>query len=747
MSRRLPVVFALAFGAGLLVGLSRFLVPSVVVAGVAWLLLRHRYPTLAFLAGSLALGSLCGVVARAGSSAGCEARLAAGRHRVLVELVEPVPVAGGMASVRLPESRCAGPVRARWPAGAMPPAGRLTVEATWIPRLGPLGRPSGTLVVRQVMAGPSGQTVALTVRQWLDASVTELYGSRAGLVKALILNRKQGLDSGIRDTFAKAGVIHLLAISGFHVGVLTMWVLVVMGALGMRRSMCMGVASAVVLGYVALLGWPPAATRAAILATLLAGTRARQRRTGTGPLIACTCLILVIFNPWSPTEFGAWLSVTAFAGVVSFGRWGGRIGRGGAIARSLSASVGATLWTAPITAAAFGVVSLVGVPLNLVAIPLTALALPAVLASVILYPVVPPVGLGLAASGGLLLEVLSQLAHWAAALPGGHVVQAQGLGAALPWAVALATGMWLIGHGNTLGESARRLAWAGAALLWVMLAWPHLTAAPGSGLEVHFLDVGQGDGAAIRTPGGSWILIDGGPRHSRWDAGRHVVVPFLTRRGVRRLEAVVVSHADADHLGGIPTVLRHVPTGLVVEPGGSARSDLYVSFLDEVAAAGIGWRRGRAGDRFVIDEVEFHLLHPDTAWSGWGDGLNENSVVVLLRFRDFEAIFSGDIGFAAERRLHGQVGPVEVLKVGHHGSDGSTGTDWLQELSPAVAVISVGTNRYGHPTPGALERLRARGSSVWRTDEVGHITIRTDGHEVHVAARGRTETLQASPRH
>ena len=112
---------------------------------------------------------------------------------------------------------------------------------------------------------------------------------------------------------------------------------------------------------------------------------------------------------------------------------------------------------------------------------------------------------------------------------------------------------------------------------------------------------------------------------------------------------------------------------------------------------------------------------------------------------DFEAIFSGDIGFPAEQHLSGLVGSVEVLKVGHHGSDGSTGAAWLEELSPRVSIVSVGNNRYGHPTAGALERLSGYGSSVWRTDELGPITIRTDGHEILVSARGRKERLIASP--
>ena len=744
MSRRLPVVFVLTFGAGLLVGLSRFLAPGLVLTGLVFLLTRRMHPAIGFLLGAVALGLLSGAAGQAGASVSCSARLPAGRLELLIEPLEPVAAAGGTVRLRLPDVPCVGSIRGRWSAGEVPKEARLRVVAKWIPRRGPFERPSGVLIVEEVTGRLPGRSFLVGVRKWLDGTVAELYGSRAGLVNALILNRKQGLDSDVRDTFAKAGVIHLLAISGFHVGVLTLWVLMGSRATGMRRSTASAVASGVILAYVALLGWPPAATRAAILATLLAWTRTGQRRVATGPLVACTCLVLLVADPWSVTEFGAWLSVTALAGVITFGRWGARVGGDGAVVRTIAASVGATLLTAPITAAAFGVVSLVGIPLNLVAIPLTALALPAVIASVIVYPVFQPLGVALAASGGLLLEILTRLAHWAADVPAGHVVQAQGVSAAVPWVMALAIGLWLIGRGNTLRESFRRALWTGAVLLWVAVAWPHGAIAPGSGLELHFLDVGQGDGAAIRTPGGSWVLIDGGPRNPRWDAGRQVVVPFLKRHGVRRLEAVVVSHADADHLGGLATVLRDIPTALVLEPGGSARSELYVAFLDEVAAAGIRWRRGRAGDRFVIDDVEFTLLHPDTVWAGWGEGLNENSIVLLVKYGDFEALFSGDIGFPAEQHLRGGVGSIEVLKVGHHGSDGSTGIEWLEELSPVVSVVSVGTNRYGHPTAGALDRLRAQGSSVWRTDELGHITIRTDGHQVTVSARGREETLLAS---
>jgi beta-lactamase superfamily II metal-dependent hydrolase len=133
--------------------------------------------------------------------------------------------------------------------------------------------------------------------------------------------------------------------------------------------------------------------------------------------------------------------------------------------------------------------------------------------------------------------------------------------------------------------------------------------------------------------------------------------------------------------------------------------------------------------------VRFTVLHPDTTWSEWGLDVNEGSAVIRVDYRNFSALFPGDAGFSAERRIAGRVGTVDVLKVGHHGSRGSTSREWLAELAPRVAVISVGRNTYGHPAPEALARLAAQGADVWRTDTEGTVTIRTDGQTMTVKGR------------
>jgi competence protein ComEC len=146
---------------------------------------------------------------------------------------------------------------------------------------------------------------------------------------------------------------------------------------------------------------------------------------------------------------------------------------------------------------------------------------------------------------------------------------------------------------------------------------------------------------------------------------------------------------------------------------------------------------GSRGQRFTLDSVTFTILHPDRGWAGWGEDINEDSLVLLVEYGSFQALFAGDAGFPAELEMRHRTRPVDLLKVGHHGSRGSTGDEWLDALRPRAAVISVGQNRYGHPAPETLARLRRHAVAVWRTDRDGSVTVSTDGSEMTVESRGR----------
>ena len=184
--------------------------------------------------------------------------------------------------------------------------------------------------------------------------------------------------------------------------------------------------------------------------------------------------------------------------------------------------------------------------------------------------------------------------------------------------------------------------------------------------------------------------------------------------------------------------MSRLPTGLVVEPGAAVADPRYTRFLDGLLAGNVPWHPARAGERFELDGVRGTILHPAPGWAGWGEDVNEDSLVLLVEYGDFQALFAGDAGFPAEAAMLGRLGRVDLLKVGHHGSRGSTGDDWLSALAPAVAVISLGRNDYGHPAPATLERLGAHGIAVHRTDREGAIAVATDGRRMTIRSRDGT---------
>jgi competence protein ComEC len=743
MRLRPSILFTLAYAAGLATGLLHFGSPLVVTAVILMVAAVVRRPLPTLLAGAMLFGRWSGELAWTREGTRCTARLSAGMLRLSIRLQEPADSSGGRLEAEPLKAGCTGAVLARWPAGQPMAAGTvLQVTARWIPRPEIIGRPAGVLVINEIHELPSRVALSAQLRTLLARSSRTLYGTRAPMVDALILGRRADIDRALQDHFAQSGLVHLLSISGFHVGVITGWVVLVCRLIRTSRSTGLWLAAAVSVAYVGFIGWPAPATRAAALATLVALSRIRQRNVDPNALLSATCLGVLLLDPWSLVDLGGWLSVAALWGAMSFSRWTDHILGTAVWWRTLGSSLGATLATAPITAMALGAVAIIGIVLNFIAIPIAAVAVPGVLASLLVFPLWPGLASALAGGAGLTLHLLELVATMGAAVPRGHIVGSAGLDAALPWAGLLLVSVWATRKRNTLAEALRRWAWAVVVVLWGGLLWASVPKSPddGSGLALHFLDVGQGDGALLRTPAGRWILIDAGPRNDREDAGRRVVVPFLASQGVRTLALAVVSHAHADHLGGIASVVERFRPGLVVEPGELVADSLYYGFLDQLAADAIAWHAGRTGERFALDSVRFTVLHPDPSWQGWGEDVNEDSLVLLIEYGAFQVLFAGDAGFPAEAEMRGRTRGVDLLKVGHHGSRSSTGDEWLDSLRPRAAVISVGQNNYGHPAPETLDRLKRHGVMVWRTDRDGEITVTTDGRRMTVKSDQRSQT-------
>jgi competence protein ComEC len=746
MRPRPVVLLVLVFEAGLATGLARFLDPALGIGILSALILLGRDRAVGWLAGVACAGLVLGTVARSAASRSCAAAMPGARVTIAIRLLEPV--SEGIAEAAVLDRRCHGALTIRVREPRLLPAGsRWLATGRWIatPRFG--GRPDGILVVSALVARAGTPGPADRLRTWVARTTVELYGSRAGLVDALLVGRRGGIDPSMNAAFARSGLVHLLSISGFHVGILFGWTILLLRALRVRRGPADAAAAGLVFLYVAFLGWPAPAARAAFLCGLSGWCGWRQRHPAAVPLLGLTCLGVTLVDPWAIFDLGGWLSASAFWGALTLTRWSDRSLGPSAGWRMLFASLGATLATAPLTAAALGAVALAGIALNFAAVPLAALAVPVVLASMLAAPIFLPLAQALAAGGGLGLAGIEALARAGSALPVGAVQTESGPGAALPWLALLAAILWSLGRRNTSRRAALRVGWIAGALgittLLPIRDW--LSPDGGRGLTLHFLSVGQGDAALIRTPAGRWILVDAGPKDPRRDAGQAVVLPFLVRHGVSKLAAFVLSHAHLDHSGGAPAVLSRVPAEVIIEPGEPVAEPNYLGVLDLAAARGMRWRPARAGDSLVIDGVALKILHPDTTWTGWHDDLNDDSAVLLVRAGSFEAVLAGDLGVRAESALAGKVGRVDLLKVGHHGSAGSSGAPWLRELAPKAAIVSVGPNRYGHPAPVALTRLADARAEVWRTDRDGTVTVTVADSTMTVRGRRSARTYALRP--
>src|SRR5690606_194458 len=234
-----------------------------------------------------------------------------------------------------------------------------------------------------------------------------------------------------------------------------------------------------------------------------------------------------------------------------------------------------------------GRVAAIGPVVNLVGLPIAAVAVPAIFIAILVSWILPGIAaIGFVASANLLLTVLDRTAALGAGLPGAAGMAQPGLAAAIPWLVLLGVAVHATHGGPPPVEALRRTGWCAAALVWLPLL-PRLPVGNPSGLGLHFLDVGQGDAALVRTPLGRWVIVDAGPADSRFDAGERVVLPYLQRRGARSAAMMIISHAHRDHVGGAASVASKLPIGVALDPGEPFEEPSYLAWLDTLASRNV----------------------------------------------------------------------------------------------------------------------------------------------------------------
>jgi competence protein ComEC len=783
----------LAYAAGLLVGLRwgapaggavpatllLVLVP-VVLRGApagAW---RGHAVILAFVAAGVLVGGTRGTSVRTD----CRAALQDGTRLVLIGAPLAMPAEGAAVPFRIRHlaaasgAQCRGGVRIRAPVrhlAALDSAAHgltaaVRVHGRWsaYPQRGGWPRPpqyAGVVLVDSLEAvhGAAAGTGADRFRVAQQARLRALLPHRWGLAEALLLAQKSGLTQETRARWVAAGLVHLLAISGMHVGLIAAGVLFLATAAGVPRRRARRLAVLFTAAYVLFLGAPTAALRALLQATLLLASAELQRPAEPFTLLAAAGLAILFLEPMALLDPGFQLSFAGMVGLVGWRRPVGALlpGRLPSYVRDgCAAGIAASALTTPIAALHFGQASWIGIPGSLLAVPLLAVAVCGLLLALVVTALTGSPAGPHALAADVPLRLLEWTAELCARVPGGHghVAAPTVLALLAAAAAAIILRALLRGDGAAAEDPppshapdavherfarrgrARRLRVlaAGSAAVAVM-AWAPLIQPSDGGLAIHAIDVGQGDAFAIRTPRGRWILVDAGPRTPRTDAGRDRVVPFLLRHGARRIDALILTHPDADHIGGAAAVLEAFDVQLVIDPGMPAGKDIFIDLLAAARRRGQRWVAGRAGVAFRIDGVDFAVLYP-AGESTAAAIANDNSVVFRLEYGAFAALFLGDAPVAVEDELvarHGSRLRAHVLKVGHHGSATSTGELLLRTTRPGIALVSAGRrNRYGHPAPSVVQRLERHDVRLLRTDEIGNITVRANrAGDVRVLAR------------
>ena len=539
----------------------------------------------------------------------------------------------------------------------------------------------------------------------------------AGILIALAVGDQHAIDPGLWQTFARTGITHLMSISGLHVTMLAGLAYALVNWLWRRsanlplrlpaqHAAAMGGFLAAFL-YCLLAGFAVPAQRTLYMLAVVVAARLSAREISGSRVLSLALLLVLLLDPWAVLAAGFWLSFGAVALLFHIGS--GRLGPVHWLLEWGRAQWAVTLGMLPALLALFQQFSLVSPLANALAIPLVSL-------------VVTP----LALLGSLpLLDPLLFLAHavtawmmifidWLAALPLAIWQQA----APPVWAVllALAGGLWLL---LPRGFPSR---WLGVlAFLPLLTVLPPRPATGTAAITV--LDVGQGLAIHVQTAGHD-LLFDAGPAFSAdADSGNRIIAPYLRAMGVRRLDAMVISHADKDHEGGAASVLAALPVALL---------KTSLSFEHALSAQPVPHEVCRDGDAWDWDGVRFEMLHPGA--EPLSRKTNDLSCVLRVTAGGKAMLLTSDIEAVSEAALldrHRDRLSATVMTAPHHGSKTSSTPGFIDAVAARDVIFPVGyRNRFGHPKEDVVERYRQSGARLHRTDADGAVGVRLSAADI-----------------
>jgi competence protein ComEC len=552
----------------------------------------------------------------------------------------------------------------------------------------------------------------------------------ATILAGALWGERGALPDDLRDAFQATGTVHVLVTAGLHLGIVAVLVAFLLSRLGLHRIAACSVAFVLIVGYAWFTGAHLPSERAAAMIGVALLARACGARVTSWNSLALAALIVALLWPAAVESASFALSFSCVAAIVFFAK---PIAEAlhcfplhERIREALALTCATQIGTWPLTAAVFSTLAPYAILANAIVVPLIALVLVGGIAT-LAVPLFAPLET-------LLLLTVERLVRTIAALPGARATIATP-----PFLAVVAYDIAAIGAAVALRNRRILTAIVVLSAACTVVALPNFVRMP-HGLEITSLDVGQGDAAVIRTPHDHMILIDtggelehgGGAISNAERAGARIVLAYLRRAGIRRIDLMLLTHPHGDHVGSAAPIIDSMPVGMIFDSAQAYRGRAY---LDAIAAAhshGVPVVRVKRGMRWMSDDgVTLEILAPSRPFlADTGDDVNENSIVVMLHYRRYRELFMGDAGEASEGRLlaSGDDLHADVVKVGHHGSKYASTVEFTDAVRPRFALISVGRhNTFGHPARATIRAWQQIGAAVLRTDQCGAISLTEAG--------------------
>jgi competence protein ComEC len=597
---------------------------------------------------------------------------------------------------------------------------------------------------------------------------------QSALAQGILLGVRYNIPPEVKADFVSSGTAHLLAISGLHLSILA-GILLSIGIwlFGKRRYIYIWLALGIIWLYALLTGMQTPIIRGAIMASLFLAAELLGRQRTAITSLAFAAAIMVGISPQILWDASFQLSFLSMAGLIflapplmalgrnavskSIGEEGIGVSLASIVTDSLGVTLAATIAVWPLIAHYFGIVSLSSPLANLLALP----AMPGIIVTGALAGLIGLFALPVAQVIGwlawLFTSYLLLVVTGFASLPLSSVkISSLGMPAIVGYYAALAVTIWLVSQRKKLGAWASTVkSWLRSAaeksldlasqtskryvipplLVLAVLASVAAASMPDDRLHVSFLNVGEGD-AILLQKGSQQVLVDGGPSPQELGMGLGTQMPFWDRT----IELVILTHPHADHIAGLVDVLQRYKIGQVLYPDLDYESPLYQEWSDLIKEKDIKYTPAQAGQELNLgDGVKIQVLNPQAPLlTGTESDIDNNGVVLHIIMGRVSFLLTADIGWETEFELINRRTDLvsTVLKVAHHGSETSSTPSFLAAVAPKVAIISVGENSYGHPSPEVLARLSKLGAeNILRTDERGTIEFITDGQRLWVKTK------------